>query len=74
MAKASTGGVMLWRSDAQLVVAQALWYGGLDSTVNLANIYALLWCMSKLRSLLANGKILVLGKPHLVISFCTCSA
>ena len=46
-----------------------MWFGSTLSTINCAEIHALLWDMSKLDSLWVSGKILVLGDFYLVIGF-----
>ena len=68
--KAGTRGVLLWGPNSKLVVAQALWFGKAQSIVNCAKIHALLWGMSKLKSLRVSGKIVLLGNSHLGVDFC----
>ena len=41
----------MWNAELRLVVAQALWFGGSCSTMNVAEMGALEWGMGKLLSL-----------------------
>ena len=48
--------------------------GSSHNTVNCAEIHALLWGMSKFKSLWVSCKVLVLGNSYLIIDFYTCRA
>ena len=43
--------MLVWNAESRLVVAQALWFGGLHPTMNMAEMGALEWGVGKLLSL-----------------------
>ena len=43
-----TGGVPIWNHTAKVVIAQVLWFGVEQPTVNVAEMGVLEWGMSKL--------------------------
>ena len=70
-ARLGSGGVVLWCLGGVPVATHALWFGLAKSTVNCAEMAALVWGLELLVECGATGKVLALGDSQLRIDLCT---